>query len=127
MSGLEQWLSFIEKLEQEWQEKDIGKSWIKTCPAEITSMQMIDNAFDVCKYENMTLKLAQLEKQYINQESKKEALMKWKDGANIVTISLVGGTMFIVWLGDQITSRGVGNGSSLIITVGIIANIPNMS
>ena len=32
--------------------------------------------------------------------------------------------MFIVWLGDQITSRGVGNGSSLIITVGIIANIP---
>lgn len=38
-------------------------------------------------------------------------------------ISLVGGTMFIVWLGEQITSRGVGNGSSLIITVGIIANI----
>jgi len=33
--------------------------------------------------------------------------------------------MFIVWLGDQITQRGVGNGSSLIITVGIIANIPN--
>ncbi len=40
-------------------------------------------------------------------------------------VSLVGGTMFIVWLGDQITSRGVGNGSSLIITVGIIANIPS--
>lgn len=39
-------------------------------------------------------------------------------------VSLVGGTMFVVWLGDQITSRGVGNGSSLIITVGIIANIP---
>lgn len=39
-------------------------------------------------------------------------------------VSLVGGTVFIVWLGDQITSRGVGNGSSLIITVGIIANIP---
>lgn len=39
-------------------------------------------------------------------------------------VSLVGGTMFIVWLGDQITSRGVGNGASLIITVGIIANIP---
>ena len=39
-------------------------------------------------------------------------------------VPLVGGTMFIVWLGDQITSRGVGNGSSLIITVGIIANIP---
>lgn len=41
-----------------------------------------------------------------------------------IIVSLVGGTMFIVWLGDQITSRGVGNGSSLIITVGIIANIP---
>ena len=40
-------------------------------------------------------------------------------------VSLVGGTMFIVWLGDQITSRGGGNGSSLIITVGIIANIPS--
>ena len=40
-------------------------------------------------------------------------------------ISLVGGTMFIVWLGEQITSRGVGNGSSLIITVGIIANLPS--
>jgi preprotein translocase subunit SecY len=40
-------------------------------------------------------------------------------------VSLVGGTMFIVWLGDQITQRGVGNGSSLIITVGIIANIPS--
>ncbi len=39
-------------------------------------------------------------------------------------VSLVGGTMFIVWLGEQITSRGVGNGSSLIITVGIIATIP---
>ena len=39
-------------------------------------------------------------------------------------VSLVGGTMFIVWLGDQITARGVGNGSSLIIAVGIIANIP---
>ena len=40
-------------------------------------------------------------------------------------VSLVGGTMFIVWLGEQITARGVGNGSSLIITVGIISNIPS--
>ncbi|MGD9638206.1 MAG: preprotein translocase subunit SecY [Alphaproteobacteria bacterium] len=39
-------------------------------------------------------------------------------------VSLVGGTMFIVWLGEQITARGVGNGSSLIIMVGIIANVP---
>ena len=39
-------------------------------------------------------------------------------------ITLVGGTMFMMWLGDQITSRGIGNGISLIIFVGIIAEIP---
>ena len=39
-------------------------------------------------------------------------------------VSLLGGTMFIVWLGDQITARGVGNGSSMIITAGIIAGLP---
>ncbi len=39
-------------------------------------------------------------------------------------ITLVGGTMFLMWLGEQITSRGVGNGISLIIFVGIIAELP---
>ena len=39
-------------------------------------------------------------------------------------ITLVGGTMFVMWLGEQITSRGIGNGSSLIIFVGIVANMP---
>lgn len=39
-------------------------------------------------------------------------------------ITLVGGTMFLMWLGEQITSRGIGNGISLIIFVGIIAEIP---
>lgn len=39
-------------------------------------------------------------------------------------VSLLGGTMFIVWLGEQITARGVGNGISLIIAAGIIAEIP---
>jgi preprotein translocase subunit SecY len=39
-------------------------------------------------------------------------------------ITLVGGTMFLMWLGEQITQRGVGNGISLIIFVGIIAEIP---
>ena len=39
-------------------------------------------------------------------------------------ITLVGGTMFLMWLGEQITARGVGNGISLIIYVGIIAEIP---
>ena len=39
-------------------------------------------------------------------------------------ITLTGGTMFLVWLGEQITSRGVGNGSSLIIYTGIVARLP---
>ncbi|MGH1425979.1 MAG: preprotein translocase subunit SecY [Pseudooceanicola sp.] len=39
-------------------------------------------------------------------------------------ITLVGGTMFLMWLGEQITARGVGNGISLIIFVGIIAEMP---
>ncbi|MCC6305520.1 MAG: preprotein translocase subunit SecY [Rhodobacteraceae bacterium] len=39
-------------------------------------------------------------------------------------ITLVGGTMFLMWLGEQITARGVGNGVSLIIFIGIIAEIP---
>ena len=40
-------------------------------------------------------------------------------------ISLTGGTMFLMWLGEQITARGVGNGISLIIFAGIVANLPS--
>ena len=40
-------------------------------------------------------------------------------------ITLVGGTMFLMWLGEQITARGVGNGISLIIFSGIVANLPS--
>jgi preprotein translocase subunit SecY len=39
-------------------------------------------------------------------------------------ISLVGGTMFLMWLGEQITARGIGNGMSLIIMAGIVASLP---
>jgi len=57
-------------------------------------------------------------------------------GGNVVTMSspflfhistvvtLTGGTMFLMWLGEQITARGVGNGISLIIMAGIVAGIP---
>lgn len=38
---------------------------------------------------------------------------------------LVGGTMFLMWLGEQITERGLGNGISLLITAGIVAGIPS--
>jgi len=40
------------------------------------------------------------------------------------TISLVGGTLFLMWIGEQITSRGIGNGVSLIIMAGIVARMP---
>ena len=40
-------------------------------------------------------------------------------------ITLVGGTMFLMWLGEQITQRGVGNGISLIIFAGIVAGLPS--
>src|SRR6185503_248976 len=39
-------------------------------------------------------------------------------------ITLVGGTMFVMWLGEQITARGIGNGISLIIFSGIVARMP---
>ena len=39
-------------------------------------------------------------------------------------VTLVGGTMFLMWIGEQITARGIGNGISLIIFVGIIAEVP---
>jgi preprotein translocase subunit SecY len=40
-------------------------------------------------------------------------------------ITIVGGTLFLMWLGEQITARGIGNGISLIIFVGIIAQLPS--
>ena len=40
-------------------------------------------------------------------------------------VTLVGGTLFLMWLGEQITQRGVGNGISLIIFSGIVANLPS--
>ncbi len=42
-----------------------------------------------------------------------------------VTITLVAGTMFLMWLGEQITERGIGNGISMLIFAGIVANLPS--
>src|SRR5271163_1447144 len=42
----------------------------------------------------------------------------------VTVVTLVGGTVFLMWLGEQITARGVGNGISLIIMAGIVANLP---
>ena len=41
------------------------------------------------------------------------------------TVTLTGGTMFLMWLGEQITARGIGNGISLIIFTGIVAGLPS--
>ncbi len=62
-------------------------------------------------------------------------VVKWLAGQGIAlnpgftfyftaTITLITGTMFIMWLGEQITERGVGNGISLIIFAGIVSNLP---
>src|SRR3954469_3426078 len=42
----------------------------------------------------------------------------------VTVVSLTTGTLFLMWLGDQITERGIGNGISLIITIGIVARLP---
>ena len=54
------------------------------------------------------------------------SVLGWSDfWFNIVsTLILLGGTMFVMWLGERITDRGIGNGVSLIIMVGIIARLP---
>ncbi|WP_340589259.1 preprotein translocase subunit SecY [Erythrobacter alti] len=45
----------------------------------------------------------------------------------VTVINLVGGTMFLLWLGEQVTSRGIGNGVSLIIMAGIVAQFPTFA
>jgi len=42
----------------------------------------------------------------------------------IVVMTMTAGTMFLMWIGEQITERGVGNGVSLIITIGILSSLP---
>lgn len=43
----------------------------------------------------------------------------------VAMFSLVGGTLFVMWLGEQITTKGIGNGSSLIIFTGIVSGLPS--
>src|SRR5438094_8984752 len=42
----------------------------------------------------------------------------------VTVVSLTSWTLLLMWMGDQITERGIGNGISLIITVGIVARLP---
>src|SRR5205823_15034928 len=43
----------------------------------------------------------------------------------VTAVTLTSGTVFLMWLGEQITARGIGNGISLIIMAGIVANLPH--
>lgn len=45
----------------------------------------------------------------------------------VCVINLIGGTMFLLWLGEQITARGIGNGVSLIIMAGIVSQFPTFT
>ena len=45
----------------------------------------------------------------------------------MAVVNLIGGTMFLLWLGEQITSRGIGNGVSLIIMAGIVSRFPTFA
>ena len=47
---------------------------------------------------------------------------EWFWGFSVII--LVTGTMFVMWLGEKITDRGIGNGISLLIMIGIIASLP---
>lgn len=44
----------------------------------------------------------------------------------VTIVTMTTGTMFLMWIGEQITEKGIGNGSSLIITIGIISSLPSM-
>ena len=48
----------------------------------------------------------------------------WLENGSLVVVSLVAGTMFLMWLGEQITERGIGNGISILIFGGIAAGLP---
>ena len=55
-----------------------------------------------------------------------EAAIMFPDGFLLTsTIILIAGTMFIMWLGEKITDKGIGNGISLIIMIGIVARLPH--
>ncbi|MDR0978635.1 MAG: preprotein translocase subunit SecY [Lachnospiraceae bacterium] len=76
----------------------------------------------------LTLALAVIEALgiYISYSSSNPAIFV-KTGfetAFVITIALVAGTAILMWLGEQITSRGIGNGISLIIFVGIVSSLP---
>lgn len=48
-------------------------------------------------------------------------------GSLLIIVTLIAGTAFLMWLGEKITEKGIGNGISMLIFVGIVADLPNMA
>ncbi|MBR5075089.1 MAG: preprotein translocase subunit SecY [Bacteroidales bacterium] len=64
--------------------------------------------------------------QNLHAQLPKEAFLLQGFSFNLfATLVLIGGTMFIMWLGERITDRGIGNGIALIIMIGIVARLPH--
>ena len=61
---------------------------------------------------------------YLGTQIPKEAIVAGDGFIVTSTIILIAGTMFIMWLGEKITDKGIGNGVSLIIMIGIVARLP---
>jgi preprotein translocase subunit SecY len=62
----------------------------------------------------------------LNEESARGVVLSGGFGFVLLTVmSLTAGTIFLMWLGEQITERGIGNGISLLIFAGIVANLPD--
>ena len=52
------------------------------------------------------------------------AFNSWFTFVSIFTLTVVAGTLFLMWIGDQMTEKGIGNGTSIIITINIISSLP---
>lgn len=83
------WMATIEDLVIEWPENAICKTWIKTTPKtiEVKGVAPVE-IFDICKYQNVNLKMTQLEAQYLDKQSFEYALANNRN--ETLTISLVG-------------------------------------
>jgi preprotein translocase subunit SecY len=62
---------------------------------------------------------------YLNQTSREAIIFEFRDYFWLsTTIVLTAGTLFVMWMGEKITDKGLGNGTSLIIMIGILARLP---
>lgn len=88
------WMAAIEHLVLEWPTTSINKTWIKTSPKKFMVKGLAPlEIFDICKYQNVNLKITQLETQYIDKSSLERAIMDLKQpypDSDIQLVSLIG-------------------------------------